>query len=84
MSNINQVLLLVFLDIIWTIETADDETIQPDFAVELMENTSAALLDCSEKERDDLSREINEIAARETDPERKSFYEELPDALGLR
>jgi len=65
------------------LEYANENQVNNDFAVSLMEATSAELQLINKKNLLDLISVIFEISASETDEKRKIFLENLPDNFGL-
>jgi hypothetical protein len=87
MSDLTRVLARVVMDLLISIELADDDVIDPDDAVKLTEGASGDLRvwteNASEADRQELIRLFREIAAEQEVPERRELALRFPEAIGL-
>lgn len=82
----NRTLMRALLDAATFFELADDETLDPDSAVEQMEQMAVTLVGLSPDERAGLLRfaaEVAEEARRAGDEERAEFLENFGESFGL-
>ncbi|WP_312023442.1 hypothetical protein [Streptomyces sp. RP5T] len=71
------------VDVLWFIEGSDDDQIDQDDAVKVMEGVAHTLSTLPDDQRQELVALVAEMADAETDPARREFLEEFPEAFGL-
>ncbi|MEU3597473.1 hypothetical protein ABZ714_01865 [Streptomyces sp. NPDC006798] len=71
------------IDVVWWLETCDDDEVDPDSAVKTMENVAATLADLPPAHHERLLETLATLADREPDPERREFLESFPSDFGL-
>ncbi len=64
-------------------ELADDDTVDPDAAVDWLESIASSLEQLSPADRDWLLGRVGDWATEEKQPENRRFLEAFPDAFGL-
>ncbi|MEU1536228.1 hypothetical protein [Streptomyces fagopyri] len=86
-ASVTRALAKAVMDVLNSIELADEDIIDDDDAVEITEwvsgNLNTALAKRPEAERQELIRMLREIADTEEDPERRELALQFPEALGL-
>ncbi|MFD8645521.1 hypothetical protein ACFV14_35040 [Streptomyces zaomyceticus] len=70
-------------DVLWFIEGTDDEQMDQDDAVKVLEGVAHVISTLPSDQQQGLIDLVGEMSSAESDPARRSFLEELPDALGL-
>lgn len=79
-----ELLVTALLDLLAFLELSGDDTVDPDAAVEQLEEAARTLRQLGEEDRERLVATIEAAAAREEDPARRAFFLATPEALGLR
>ncbi|MGW0665138.1 hypothetical protein [Streptodolium elevatio] len=72
------------IDVVWFVESCDDEQMNPDDAVKVLEGVAYRLGRFSVDQRDEFLGMVAVMAETEPDAERRAFIQGLPDGLGLR
>ncbi|MFJ6011748.1 hypothetical protein [Streptomyces sp. NPDC092952] len=71
------------VDVLWFIDGSEDEQMDPDDAVKVLEGVAHAIGALPDDQREELTALIGQMAAAETDPDRREFLEEFPEGFGL-
>ncbi|MEV5319326.1 hypothetical protein AB0K92_17015 [Streptomyces sp. NPDC052687] len=71
------------VNVLWFVESCEDEQMDPDDAVRVLEDAAHLLSGLSAGQRDELLDLLDGMAAEETDPERREFLEDFPEGFGL-
>ncbi len=79
-SALLKVVVGLFIDLVWWLDTCPDHDVDPDTAVKLLESAGAAVPDDL---RGRLLDVIRELAATEQDPARRRQFAVFPFATGL-
>ena len=66
-----------------SIELADDDLIDPDFAVKLCEQVGAILQNLDDLELKEINRTISVLIKETTDEDRVEFYEDFIENFGI-
>jgi hypothetical protein len=61
------------MDVLWFIEGSEDEQMNPDDAVKVLEGVAHRVTSLSDDQRHELVELVGEMAAVETDPDRRAF-----------
>ncbi|GGU11270.1 hypothetical protein [Actinomadura citrea] len=83
MTELERILAKTLMDLIVSIDLAEDDDIDPDVATALLEPIAAHLNTTSASNRQALSTLLLDIAQQETDPGWQPTALDLPAALGL-
>ncbi|MFG2896217.1 hypothetical protein ACGFZH_04000 [Streptomyces zaomyceticus] len=70
-------------DVLWFIEGTDDEQMDQDDAVKVLEGVAHVVSTLPSDQQQGLIDLVGEMSSAESDPARRSFLDELPNALGL-
>lgn len=73
----------LIVDVVWFLESCDDDDVDPDSAVKMMEGVSGELLRLSPDQRDRLLQVLTDLTEAESDPARREFLASFPFACGL-
>lgn len=73
----------LLVDIIWWLESCEDEEVDPDSAVKMTESAGWALLQLPSDQRERLLKTLAGLAEAEQGPARREFLESFPFAIGL-
>jgi hypothetical protein len=76
-------LVAALLECIVFLELGNDDQVNPDDAVKTMESVAYILGRMSPEDRASLASVVLAHAVLETNPERRSVFESMPEALGL-
>ena len=76
-------LIHALIDAFIFLETSGDNEVDPDSAVECMENMAASLLELTRKDQIELRFHMAKIADDAEDLKYAKFVRELPNAIGL-
>lgn len=71
------------VDVLWFVESCEDEQMDPDDAVRVLEDAAHLMGRLSPDQRGELLDLVDAMAAEETDPERREFLEDFPEDFGL-
>lgn len=71
------------VDIVWWLDSCDDEEVDPDSAVKMMENVAFAVKNVPPDQQQRLIQVLGELADAETDPDRQEQLRLFPFACGL-
>ncbi|MFD0723242.1 hypothetical protein [Streptomyces globosus] len=71
------------VDVLWFIDGSEDEQMDQDDAVGVMEGVAHQVSTLPSDQQQELIALIGEMAAAETNPARREFLEEFPEAFGL-
>lgn len=82
MSEINQSIAKIIADFCIFLEFSDSKTIDPDAAVQMMEQLAVGLQELSENDKGSLCMQFK-VISENYDAEKASFVLNLPDGLGL-
>ncbi|WP_037603476.1 hypothetical protein [Streptacidiphilus rugosus] len=77
------VLAGLLVDVLWFLDSCEDDEVDPDSAVKVSESVSWALLRMPQDQRDRFLLVLAELAEAETEPGRREFLEAFPFACGL-
>ncbi|MER7727995.1 hypothetical protein [Streptomyces sp. NPDC096323] len=82
-SSLTQALAEALVDVLWFIDSSEDEQMDPDDAVKLLEGVAHVVSKLSIHQRTELSDLLATMAEAENDPARRKFLEEIPEDFGL-
>ncbi|WP_436777615.1 hypothetical protein [Yinghuangia sp. YIM S09857] len=82
-SSLSRGLAEALIDVVWFVESCDDEQMDPDDAVKVLEGVAHRLGGLADDQRDEFLGVVAAIAQAEPGAERRDFIESLPDAFGL-
>ncbi|GHH92652.1 hypothetical protein [Streptomyces capillispiralis] len=71
------------VDVVWFLDSCEDDEVDPDAAVKMMESVGWTLLRLPPDQRDRFLRVLADLAEAEPDPARREFLESFPFACGL-
>ncbi|NUS55917.1 MAG: hypothetical protein HOV66_13835 [Streptomycetaceae bacterium] len=71
------------VDIMWWLDSCDDDEVHPDSAVKTMESVAGTLGNLPEQQQERLIRVVAELADAESDPERRDQLRLFPFHCGL-
>ncbi|MFJ5612590.1 hypothetical protein ACIQCJ_24810 [Streptomyces sp. NPDC093221] len=71
------------VDIVWFLDSCEDDEVAPDSAVKMMESVAWFLGRLPQDQRDRMLQVLVDLAEAEETPSRREFLEEFPAALGL-
>ncbi|MFJ2239365.1 hypothetical protein [Streptomyces sp. NPDC087859] len=77
------VLAGLVVDIVWFLDSCEDDEVDPDSAVKMMESVSWVLTRLPQDQRDRFLKVLADLAEAEQDPGRREFLEAFPFAGGL-
>jgi hypothetical protein len=77
------VLAGLVVDVVWFLDTCEDDEVDPDSAVKMMESVAWVLGRLPQDQRDRMLQVLSDLAQAEENPGRREFLEEFPVALGL-
>ncbi|MFI7631691.1 hypothetical protein [Microbispora rosea] len=77
------VLAGLVVDVVWFLDSCEDDEVNPDSAVKMMESVSWVLLGLPQDQRDRFLKVLRDLAEAETDPGRREFLRAFPFACGL-
>ncbi|MET8407019.1 hypothetical protein ABZV34_02705 [Streptomyces sp. NPDC005195] len=73
----------LLVDVVWWLDSCDDEEVNPDSAVKMMETIGWVLLQLPSDQRTRLLQVIADMAAAEQDPEARDFLKSFPYDIGM-
>ncbi|GIG05093.1 hypothetical protein Cco03nite_17930 [Catellatospora coxensis] len=76
-------LVRAFANLLVSIDLSDEDAIPSEVGSELLGDTAGLLGDLTAEESAELIALIEQVAALETDPERREALAELPETMGL-
>ncbi|MGW1819203.1 hypothetical protein ACWCQM_37315 [Streptomyces sp. NPDC002125] len=71
------------VDVLWFIEGAEDDRLDPDDAVKVLEGVAHLVSTLPSDQRSDLVGLLAAMAQAEPDPGRRAFLDEFPESFGL-
>jgi hypothetical protein len=71
------------VDVLWFVESCEDEQMDPDDAVRVLEDAAHLMGRLSVEQRGELLDLLDLMATEETDLERREFLEDFPESFGL-
>ncbi|MGW1044363.1 hypothetical protein [Streptomyces sp. NPDC002547] len=71
------------VDVVWFLDSCEDDEVDPDSAVKMMETVSWVLTRLPQDQRDRFLTVLAGLAEAEHDPSRREFLEAFPSACGL-
>ncbi|MFJ1584631.1 hypothetical protein ACIOC1_15080 [Streptomyces sp. NPDC088197] len=77
------VLAGLVVDIVWFLDSCEDDEVDPDSAVKMMESVAWVLGRLPQDQRDRMLQVLVDLAEAEETPSRREFLEKFPVALGL-
>ncbi|MCT2546796.1 hypothetical protein [Streptomyces atratus] len=77
------VLAGLVVDVVWFLDSCEDDEVDPDSAVKMMESVSWVLTRLPQNQRDRFLTVLEDLAEAETAPGRREFLETFPFACGL-
>ncbi|MFE3032301.1 hypothetical protein ACFXKY_11670 [Streptomyces canus] len=83
MDPLVPVLAGLVVDVVWFLDSCDDDEVDPDSAVKMMESVSWVLGRLPQDQRDGFLKVLADLAEAEQDPGRKEFLDAFPFASGL-
>lgn len=82
-SSLTHALAEALVDVLWFVESAEDEQMDPDNAVKVMEGVAHLVSKLSSDQRNELIELLGIMAEAESDPARREFLEGFPEGFGL-
>lgn len=82
-SSLTYALAEALVDVLWFVENAEDEQMDPDDAVKVMEGVAHLVSKLSSDQRNELIELLGTMAEAESDPARREFLEGFPEGFGL-
>ncbi|MFE9728800.1 hypothetical protein ACFYQ5_35845 [Streptomyces sp. NPDC005794] len=82
-SSLTHALAEALVDVLWFIESSEDEQMDPDDAVKVLEGVAHLASNLSSDQRSELIGLLGTMAEAESDPARREFLEGFPDGFGL-
>ncbi|MFJ4278560.1 hypothetical protein [Streptomyces massasporeus] len=73
----------LLVDVVWWLESCEDEEVDPDSAVKMMESVGGVLLRLPSDQRQRLLQALADLAEAEQDPARREFLESFPFSIGM-
>jgi hypothetical protein len=77
------VLAGLVVDVVWFLDSCEDDEVDPDSAVRMMESVAWVLGRLPQDQRDRMLQVLSDLAQAEENPGRREFLEEFPVSLGL-
>jgi hypothetical protein len=77
------VLAGLVVDVVWFLDSCEDDEVDPDSAVKMMESVSWVLGQLPQDQRERFLKVLADLAEAEQDPGRREFLENFPFASGL-
>ncbi|MCI3272361.1 hypothetical protein [Streptomyces cylindrosporus] len=77
------VLTGLIVDVVWWLESCEDEEVDPDSAVKMMESVGGVLLQLPSHQSRRFLEVLADLAKAEQEPARREFLESFPFAIGL-
>ncbi|QWQ45170.1 hypothetical protein KME66_32455 [Streptomyces sp. YPW6] len=77
------VLAGLVVDVVWFLDSCEDDEVDPDSAVKMTESVSWVLTRLPQDQRDRFLTVLADLAEAETEPGRREFLEAFPFACGL-
>ncbi|MFF7211704.1 hypothetical protein ACFZAU_14400 [Streptomyces sp. NPDC008238] len=77
------VLAGLVVDVVWFLDSCEDDEVDPDSAVKMMESVSWVLGQLPPDQRDRFLKVLADLAEAEQDPGRREFLDAFPFASGL-
>jgi hypothetical protein len=71
------------VDVLWFIESSEDEQMDPDAAVKVLEGVAHQVTKLSDAQRQELVELVGAMTAAETDPARRACLEQFPEGFGI-
>ncbi len=82
-SSLTHALAEALVDVLWFVESAEDEQMDPDDAVKVMEGVAHLVSKLSSDQRNELIELLETMAEAESYPARREFLEGFPEGFGL-
>jgi len=73
----------VVVDVLWFLDSCEDDEVDPDSAVKMMESVGWVLQNLPPEQRDRFLQVLSDLAQAESDPGRKEYLVSFPFACGL-
>ena len=83
MTEISDHILTALVDALYALEISNEDDVQPDLAIEIMENASATLRLLTPGDLALVRQMLIRLAAQETDAEKRHFIEQFPNNFAL-
>ncbi|MFC8510436.1 hypothetical protein ACFU3J_17430 [Streptomyces sp. NPDC057411] len=80
---LTRVLVEALVDVLWFIDSSEDEQMDQDEAVRVIEGVAHMVSTLPSDQRQELIALLGEMAAAETNPARRGFLEDFPQGFGL-
>jgi hypothetical protein len=81
--SLTRALAETLVDVLWFIESSEDEQMDPDAAVKVLEGVAHQVTKLSDAQRQELVELVGAMTAAETDPARRACLEQFPEGFGL-
>ncbi|WP_309057249.1 hypothetical protein [Streptomyces sp.] len=81
--SLTHALAEALVDVLWFIESCEDEQMDPDDAVKVLEGTGHLVSRLSSAQRSEFIDLLGTMAEGEPDPGRREFLEGFPEGFGL-
>lgn len=82
-SSLTRALAEALADVLWFIESSEDEQMDPDDAVKVLEGFAHLVSKLSNDQRNELIDLLGTMAEAESDPARREFLAGFPEGFGL-
>lgn len=83
MDPLVPVLAGLVVDVVWFLESCEDDEVDPDSAVKMMESVAWVLQHLPSDQRGRFLQVLTDLADAEPNPGRREFLESFPFACGL-
>ncbi|MFG2342005.1 hypothetical protein [Streptomyces yangpuensis] len=81
--SLTHALAEALVDVLWFIDSSEDEQMDQDDAVKVMEGVAHVVTTLSSDQRQELIELVGEMADAEGSPARREFLEAFPEGFGL-
>ncbi|MFH8224316.1 hypothetical protein ACH4C2_34970 [Streptomyces sp. NPDC018057] len=81
--SLTRALAEALVDLVWFLESADEDHMDQDDAVKALEGVAAVVDRLSPSQRGEFRHVVRAMTAAEADPGRRGFLEAFPDGFGL-
>lgn len=78
-----KILIHCVVNILYTLEVASDDDINPDFAIKISEDSCYQISHVNKKDLNALLAVISKMGEDESDPQKKLFLDDFDDISGL-
>ncbi|WP_238442007.1 hypothetical protein [Streptomyces pratensis] len=82
-SSLTRALAEALADVLWFVDSSEDEQMDPDDAVKVLEGVAHVVGKLSGDQRNELVDLLGKMVEAEPDPERREFLAGLPEGFGF-